>query len=256
MPELSVIVITYNEEANIEAALESVKWADEIVVVDSHSTDRTVALARRYTDRVFVRDWPGYAAQKNFAMAQTRYEWLLSLDADERLSPALQEEIRQLCAIGMQADAYYVPRRAYFLGRWIGHSGWYPDYKIRLFRKTRACWQGDEVHESLRLPGTVCYLRGDLWHFPYRDLAHNLQTIDRYSTLGAQKLLAAGRRARWSDVTLRPALTFLKKYLWRQGFRDGYPGFCIAVLTAYANFAKYAKLWELQHKRHPFTGMT
>jgi glycosyltransferase involved in cell wall biosynthesis len=200
---------------------------------------------------VFVRAWPGFAAQKNFAVAQARHDWVLSLDADERLSPALQEEIRRLCATGMllQAAGYYMPRRAYFLDRWIAHSGWYPDYKLRLFRKSQAQWHGGEVHESLQVTGSVRYLQSDLWHYTYRDLAHNLQTIDRYSTYGAQQLLAAGKRTRWYDVTLRPALTFVKKYVLRQGFRDGYPGLFIAVLTAYSNFAKYAKLWELQHTR-------
>jgi glycosyltransferase involved in cell wall biosynthesis len=250
MPKISVAMITYNEEANIQGALESIKWADDIVVVDAHSTDHTVEIARAYTDRVIVHEWPGFVAQRNFALEQTRHEWVLSLDADERLSPALQEEIQHLRNVGMQADAYYVPRRAYFLGRWIAHSGWYPDYKIRLFRKTHGRWHGDMVHESVQVTGTVQYLQGDLWHYPYRDLAHNLRTINRYSTFGAEKLYRAGTRAHWYDVTLRPALTFLKKYLFCQGFRDGYQGFFIAALTSYTNFAKYAKLWELQHTTH------
>lgn len=253
MPKLSVAIITYNEEERIQAALESVKWADDIVVVDARSTDRTVEIAHAYTDRITVRDWPGFVAQKNFALDQTRYEWVLSLDADERVSPALQEEIQRLCRSGMTADAYYVPRRAYFLGRWIRHSGWYPDYKLRLFRKTHGRWQGGAVHESVHVTGTVQYFQSDLLHYPYCDLAHNLQTIDRYSTFGAQKLHAAGRRAHWYDVTVRPAFTFFKKYLLRQGFRDGYPGVFIAVLTSYANFAKYAKLWELQNSSQDVT---
>jgi glycosyltransferase involved in cell wall biosynthesis len=241
-----VCIITYNEADNIQGVLDTVKWADDIVVVDACSADRTVEIARSYTERVFVRVWPGFVAQKNFAIEQARHEWVLSLDADERLSPALQEELQRLCATGMQADAYYVARRAYFLGHWITHSGWYPDYKLRLFRKSRARWHGGEVHESVRVTGTVGYLRGDLLHYTYRDLSHNLQTIDRYSTFGAQKLFAAGKRACWYDVTLRPVLTFFKKYLLCRGFQDGYAGLFIAVLTSYSNFAKYAKLWELQ----------
>jgi glycosyltransferase involved in cell wall biosynthesis len=250
MPKLSVMIITYNEEERIQGALESIKWANDIVVVDARSTDRTVEIARGYTDRVIVRDWPGFVAQRNFALDQTRYEWVLSLDADERLSPALQEEIQRLCATQMGADAYYVPRRSHFLGRWIAHSGWYPDYKLRLFRKTCGCWQGGPVHESMHVIGTVQYLQEDLLHYPYRDLAHNMRTINRYSTLGAQKLSTTGKRAHWCDVTLRPILTFLKTYLLRQGFRDGYQGLFIAVLTSYVNFAKYAKLWEFQHTPH------
>jgi glycosyltransferase involved in cell wall biosynthesis len=250
---LSVCIITYNEEENIQGALETVKWVDDIVVVDSHSTDRTVTIARAYTERVFVRDWPGFVAQKNFAVEQTRHAWVLNIDADERLSPALQEEIQRLCATGMQADAYYIPRRAYFLDCWIAHSGWYPDYKLRLFRKSQARWHGGDVHESVRVTGTVGYLHSDLWHYTYRDLAHNLQTIDRYSTFGAQQLFAVGKRAHWYDVTLRPALTFVRKYFLCQGFRDGYPGLFIAVLTSYSNFAKYAKLWELQRTRRGAT---
>jgi glycosyltransferase involved in cell wall biosynthesis len=250
MPKLSVAMITYNEETRIRGALESVKWADDIVVVDARSTDRTVEIARTYTDRVIVRDWLGFVAQKNFALDQTRHEWVLSIDADERLSPALQKEVRRLCNAEIVADAYYVPRRAYFLGRWITHSGWYPDYKIRLFRKTHGRWQGGTVHESVQVSGTVRYLQEDLLHYPYRDLSHNLHTINRYSTFGAEKLSMAGKRAHWYDMTLRPALTFLKKYLLRQGFRDGYQGLFIAILTSYANFAKYAKLWERQRTPH------
>lgn len=246
MPPLSVAMITYNEEARIQQALESVKWADDIVVVDAQSTDRTVELARVYTDRVIIRPWPGFVAQKNFALEQTRHDWVLSLDADERLSAALQDEIQHLCQAEMSAEAYYVPRRAYFLGRWMAHSGWYPDYKIRLFRKTCGRWQGGQVHEAVQVAGTVHYLRHDLLHHPYDDLADNLRTINRYSTFGAQALHAAGKRAHWYDLTLRPAATFLKKYLLRQGFRDGYPGLLIAILTSYGNVAKYAKLWEMQ----------
>ncbi|GIX46466.1 MAG: glycosyl transferase family 2 [Candidatus Tectimicrobiota bacterium] len=246
MPPLSVAMITYNEEARLREALESVQWADDIVVVDAGSTDGTVAIATACGARVVVHPWQGFVAQRNLALAQARHEWVLSLDADERLSPALQAEIRQLCATGMQADAYYVPRLSFFLGRWIRHSGWYPNYKIRLFRKSCSVWQGGEVHESLRVQGRLAYLRHPLLHYPYRDLAHNVHTINRYSTLGAQQLHARGRRAHWYDLTLRPLFTFLKKYGLCQGFRDGPPGLVIAAMTAYATFVKYAKLWELQ----------
>ena len=190
MPPVSVPVtatlITFNEAANIEAALRSLAWADEIIVVDSESTDDTVAIARRYTDKVIVRPWPGYIAQKNFAAEQASHDWIFSLDADERVTPALADEVRTILAAGPGAAGYRVPRVTFHLGRWMRSTDWYPDFQLRLYDRRRARWTGRYVHESVKADGAVQDLRGELQHFAYRDVAHHLQTMDRYTTLAAR----------------------------------------------------------------------
>lgn len=245
MQKLTVTVITRNEAANIAAALESIRWADEIIVVDAESTDDTVAIARRYTDRVIVRPWPGYVDQKNFAAEQASHDWILSLDADERVSPALSDEIRALLASGPRAAGYRIPRVTFHLGRWIRSTDWYPDYQLRLYDRRRARWTGRLVHESVRADGPVERLRGELQHYAYRDIAHHLQTMDRYSTLAARQMFEDGRRARWVDIAVTPRLTFLRNYVLRGGFRDGIPGLVISVMNGYYVALKFAKLWEL-----------
>ncbi|MBI4639932.1 MAG: glycosyltransferase family 2 protein [Candidatus Tectomicrobia bacterium] len=249
MDKISATIITYNEELNIRDALESVAWADEIVVVDSHSQDITLEICKEYTDRIIQHDWSGHIRQKNFAIDQASFPWILSIDADERISPELKEEIEQLRKIGMSMDGYFIPRKAFYLGRWIRHSGWYPDYKVRLFRKEKGRWSGTNPHDSVKLEGEAGYLKGVIEHYSYRDLAHNLDVINRYSTIGAEELHKLGKRTRWHHLVLNPPLTFLKKYLLKQGYRDGIPGFFIAALTAYSAFCKYAKLWEMRDER-------
>ena len=245
MPGLTVTVITRNEAANIAKALESVRWADEIVVVDSESTDDTVSIARRYTEHVIVRPWPGYVDQKNFAAAQASHDWILSLDADERVSPELAEEVRALMAAAPSFAGYRVPRVSFHFGRWIRSTDWYPDYQLRVYDRRRASWTGRYVHESVRADGAVGQLRGELQHHPYRDIAHHLQTMDRYTTLAAQQMFEDGRRAGWIEILLLPRLTFFRNYILRGGFRDGMPGLVISSMNAYYVGLKFAKLWEL-----------
>ncbi|MGE0041767.1 MAG: glycosyltransferase family 2 protein [Vicinamibacterales bacterium] len=244
MPGVTVTVITRNEAANLAAALDSVAWADEIVVVDSESTDDTVAIARRYTDRVIVRPWPGYVAQKNFAAAEARHDWILSLDADERISARLADDIR---AVLGQPDAagYRMPRVTWHLGRWIRSTDWYPDHQLRLYDRRRARWTGRLVHESVTADGPVGALGGEILHYAYRDIAHHLQTMDRYTTLAARQMHEEGRRARWYDVLVRPRLAFVRNYLLRGGFRDGSAGLIVSWMNAQYVGLKYAKLWEL-----------
>lgn len=249
--KISVTVITKNEEDRIADALASVRWADEIIVVDAESTDCTVEIARRYTDRVIVRPWPGYAAQKAFADQQASHEWVLSLDADERVSPQLCQAIEQLKREGPQYDGYRIARRAWYLGRWIKHSGWYPDYQLRLYRRDRARWQGDYVHESVRVEGRIGTLRGDLWHLTRRSVAEHHEVLGRYTTLAADGDFAQGKRAGFLDILLRPPLAFLRSYILRQGFRDGLPGLVIATFAAYYVFLKLAKLWEKSERHAP-----
>jgi glycosyltransferase involved in cell wall biosynthesis len=244
---IAVTIITRNEEDRIAEALASVAWADEIVVVDAESTDRTVEIARQYTDRVIGNPWPGYAAQKNFADSQASHEWILSLDADERVSPELRQSIEQLMREGPIHDGYRIARRAWYLGRWINHSGWYPDYQLRLYRRARAHWQGDYVHESVRVDGRIGTLAGDLWHFTRRSLAEHHDVLGHYTTLAAAGDLAQGKAAGFLSLLVNPPLTFFRSYVLKQGFRDGVPGLVIASFAAYYVFLKQAKLWEKRH---------
>lgn len=242
---VTATVITFNEAANIAAALESLSWADEIIVVDSESTDDTVAIARRYTNHVIVRPWPGYVDQKNFAAGQASHDWIVSLDADERVSPALAEEIRGLIAREPSAPGYRVPRVTFHLGRWIRSTDWYPDYQLRVYDRRRARWTGRYVHESVKADGPVVDLRGELLHYAYRDLAHHQQTMDRYTTLAARQMFEDGRRAGWIDLAMHPPAAFLRNYILRGGVRDGVPGLIVSAMNARYVGLKFAKLWEL-----------
>ena len=245
---VTATVITLNEAANLRAALASLSWADEIIVVDSESRDDTVAIAREFTDRVIVRPWPGYVAQKNFAAGEARHDWIFSLDADERVSPALAEEIKALVAGGPSATGYRVPRVTFHLGRWLRSTDWYPDYQLRLYDRRRARWAGRLVHESVTADGAVIDLRGELLHYAYRDLAHHVQTMDRYTSLAARQMFEDGRRAGWFDLAVHPPAAFLRNYLLRGGFRDGAPGLIVSAMNARYVGLKFAKLWELQRR--------
>ena len=251
MPKLSVTIITKNEAANIGAALESVAWADELIVVDSGSTDETVGIARRYTDRVSSREWEGYGAQKNHAAGLAEHDWILSLDADERVSPALAVEVRERLAREPPHPGYRIPRVTSYLGRWIRSTDWYPDYQLRLYDRRAARWNARSVHESVSTDGTVGRLRNELHHYAYRNLSDHLATIDRYTTLAAHQMHAQGRRAGWLDVGLHPPVAFCRNYALRLGFRQGLPGLIVSLMNSYYVFLKFAKLWELQRREPP-----
>jgi glycosyltransferase involved in cell wall biosynthesis len=245
VPGVTVTVITLNESANLAAALESARWADEIVVVDAESADDTVAIARRYTDRVIVRPWPGYIEQKNFAASQASHDWIFSLDADERVTPELAAEITARFAAGATCAAYRVPRVSHYLGRWIRSTDWYPDHQLRLYDRRRAKWTGRYVHESLRVEGDIGRLRAELRHLPYRDVSHHLRTIDRYSGLAARQMFEDGRRTGPLRIVLQAGAAFLRNYLLRGGFKDGGVGLIVSLLNSYYVAMKFAKLWEL-----------
>jgi glycosyltransferase involved in cell wall biosynthesis len=245
VPKLTVTVITRNEAANLARALASVTWADEIVVVDSESTDATVAIARQFTSRVEVRPWPGYIEQKNYAASVAANDWILSLDADERVTAPLAAEIPVALTHGTHA-AYAVPRVTWHLGRWIRTTDWYPDHQMRLYDRRAARWTGKYVHEALAVDGSTGYLRREIEHFPYRDISEHLETIDRYSTYAAAEMAERGRRAGWLQLGAHPPLAFLRNYIARGGIRDGVPGFIISAMNAYYVFLKFAKLRELQ----------
>ena len=243
MTPVSVTVITRDEAANIEACLASVAWADDVLVVDCGSTDRTVEIAKATGARVIVKDWPGYGAQKNFAATQAAHDWILSVDADERVTPELAAEIRARLAGEIAVAGFRVPRMTFHLGRWIRTTDWYPDYQLRLYDRRRARWKERHVHESVTADGPVGQLASDLQHYAYRDITHHHQTMDRYTTLAAEDMYAAGRRAGWTDLVLHPPAAFLRNYVLRRGFSDGVPGFIISVMNAHYVFLKFAKLW-------------
>ena len=251
MPKLSVTIITKNEAANIGAALESVAWADELIVVDSGSTDETVGIARRYTDRVSSREWEGYGAQKNHAAGLAEHDWILSLDADERVSSELATEIRERLAREPSHPGYRIPRVTSYLGRWIRSTDWYPDYQLRLYDRRAARWNARSVHESVSTDGTVGRLRNELRHYSFRNLSDHLATIDRYTTLVAHQMHAQGWRAGWLDVGVHPPLAFCRNYALRLGFRQGFPGLIVSLMNSYYVFLKFAKLWELQRREPP-----
>jgi (heptosyl)LPS beta-1,4-glucosyltransferase len=242
---VTATIITFNEAANVRAALESLSWADEIIVVDSESTDDTVAIARNFTSKVIVRPWPGYSAQKNFAAEQASHDWIFSLDADERVTPALAAEVKQVLARPASSAGYRVPRVTFHLGRWMRSTDWYPDYQLRLYDRRRGRWSGKYVHESVKVDGGVEDLTGELQHYAYRDLAHHFQTMDRYTTLAARQMFEEGRRAGFFDLLLHPPAAFVRNYVLRGGFKDGVPGLIVSAMNARYVGLKFAKLWEL-----------
>lgn len=244
MTRLSVCVITANEEERLRACLESVAGADEIVVVDAESTDKTAVIAREFTDRVVVRPWPGFAAQKNFALDQATGDWILSLDADEQVTPELRERIAAVLRADGPADGYAMPRKNIFWGRWVRHGRLYPDWQLRLFRRGRGRFVAVEVHESVRVDGRVGRLDAPLLHSSYRDLSDCLARFDRYASLAAEDWIRAGRPARAADIVLRPLGRFLSMYALHGGFLDGWRGFVLAVLYAHYVFVRGVKVWE------------
>ena len=243
-PRLSVVVVTLNEAERVRACLESVVWADELVVVDAESQDKTVLIARELTDRVFVRPWPGFAAQKNFAIAQATGDWILSLDADETVSAPLRAEIEAVVKGAGPAAGYTVPRRNVFWGAWVRHGGLYPDRQLRLFRRGHGRFLERAVHESVAVDGTVGRLDGHLEHRSYRDIGDFLARADRYATLAADEAVAQGRRVGVSALVLRPLGRFLGMYVAGRGFLDGWRGFLLASLYAYYVLIRSAKIWE------------
>jgi|SRR6185437_4098833 len=247
---LSVVIITRNEELNLAATLESVAWASERIVVDSGSTDRTLDVAREHGAKVFQEDWKGYAEQKNSALAKASGEWILSLDADERVSPELAESIRRAVEGPDSGIAgYFMARRNFFLGRWIRRGGFYPDRKLRLFRRGMGRFVARAVHETMQVDGPTAVLGGDLIHNAYPTLAGYIETMNRYSSLGAEVATSRGQSSRalggfFINVGARPAANFVWNYLFRGGFLDGREGLLLHLYhNVYVSW-KYAKAWE------------
>jgi len=239
------VIVTYNEESNIEDALRSAAGFDEIVVVDSFSTDRTVEICRMHTNRVYQHQWPGYAKQKQRAADYAANPWVLILDADERITAELRQEIAETIERTEQ-DGFSVPRKNFFLGKWIRHSGWWPDNTLRLFRKEKGCLEDREVHEKVVVNGSVGNLAGCMEHYTYRTISDYIRKMDMYAALAAREIRKKSGRPGVEFLAIKPFFTFLKMYILRLGFLDGMHGFILAVLYSYYTFLKYAKAWELE----------
>lgn len=254
MEKVSATIIVLNEEKNIRDCLESVGWADEIIVSDTGSTDKTVELCRSLGARVYEDQWRGYGAQKNLCAERARNDWILNIDADERVSPELKAEISAVLENAPGGggggdggtDGYYIPRKNFFGARWIRHCGWWPDYNLRLYRKSSGRFAEKLVHEAVEIDGTKGYLKNPLVHHTYEDVEDYLERAERYSTLAAKQMLLEGRRTHALDILVRPAFTFLKMFVLKRGFLDGSTGLMLSKLYASYTRAKYAKLREMK----------
>lgn len=246
MEKISVTIIALNEEGNIRDCLESVKWADEIIVSDSGSTDRTAEICREYGAKVYDDQWHGFGKQKNLCADRARNTWVFNIDADERVTPELKEEISKAVESG-KAEGYYVPRKNYFGDKWIRHCGWYPDYSLRLYRKDRGRFLERLVHESVAINGGKAHLKSPMVHKTYRDVSDYLTRMQRYSTLAAQNMMNEGKEAGVFDILFRPPFTFFKMYVLKRGFLDGTHGIIISILYSCYTLAKYAKLREMKN---------
>jgi (heptosyl)LPS beta-1,4-glucosyltransferase len=247
LPTVACVVITKNEEANIQDCLKSVRWADELVVVDAESRDKTVELARACGAKVSVRPWPGFGLQKNFGMAQASSDWILILDADERVTEELCGEVKT-CLGGWRPGvpvAYRIPRRNFFYGAWVRGGGVYPDYQVRLFRRGIARYNDVAVHENLIVDGEIGTLAGHLDHYTERRIQDHFKKFGLYTTLAAQEKAKTIRTVGWTDLIFRPFVVWVKTYILKQGFHDGVNGLIVCVFASMYTFVKYAKLWDL-----------
>lgn len=246
MNKLSVFVMAYNEKDKIKDCLESVKWADEIVVMDSFSTDGTVEICRQYTDKIVQKEFVGFGKLRNIAVDACSHDWILSVDADERVTDELREEVLALLAKGPDADAYHVPRKSHFMGYWIRHCGWYPDYRQpQFFNRTKMRYREQLVHEGYELNGRLSYLKGHALQFPFLNLDQFLKKMDRYSTLRAVEMHRQGKQFRLHNIIVNPLAMFFRMYVAKLGFLDGAVGLILSLLYGYYyTMIKYVKLWE------------
>jgi glycosyltransferase involved in cell wall biosynthesis len=247
--QISAVIITFNEEENIEDAIRSLDWADEVLVIDSDSSDRTCDLARSLGARVLTNPWPGFSDQKQLGVENSANDWIFSLDADERVSDELRKEIESIRSNGASADGYRIPRLSFYVGRPIRHGGWYPDHQLRLFDRRKGRWNGAVIHESVKLDDNarVSELRGEILHYTVKSAEeHNRMIAERYAPLGAQKMYDDGRRTSPVKAVFAGWFAFIRAYFLKLGFLDGYAGFCIAYFAAHHAFMKHTILLELQ----------
>jgi len=248
---ISAIIISKNEESNIEECLKSLIWVDEIVIIDSGSTDKTEFISKKYTNNFYKSKWQGFGIQKQKALDKASGEWILSIDADERVTNDLQKEIIKTISSKKNINGYKIPRKSFYLNKFIKHSGWYPDYVMRLARRDSCYFSSDIVHERLIIkddnpPGV---LKSELRHYPYQSISHHLTKINHYSNLSAEKMFNEGRKISWIAVFLVPIFGFFRSYIFRLGILDGWNGLVIACSTALIGWLKYLKLKELYIKK-------
>ncbi len=247
--ELSVVIITKDEEVNIQTCLESVNWASEIVIVDSGSKDRTLEICKRYTDRIFEIKWEGYGKNKNFGLEQAKSEWVFSIDADEQVSIELKEQILTvLSSEKIEFDGFYIPRRFYFLGRWLKFGGCYPDYQLRLFRRGKGYFTSELLHESVKLDGCAGYLKFPIKHYSYSSIKEYFERFNLYTSLGAQRWYERGKKFSLFSFFRLP-IEFIYLGFIRLGFLDGYRGLFYALFSSFSSFVKYVKLWEIEKRK-------
>lgn len=243
--KVSAVLVCCDEEENVERCLQSLAWADEIIVVDSFSQDRTVELCRKYTSRIFQREWSGMVQQRAYAVSLAQNEWVFAIDADEVVTEKLRDEVlTRLSEDKNENSGYYIKRHPYYLGRWINHGGWYPDFKLRLFRKDKAYVGGENPHDKCFVHGKTARLKGEMIHYPYKNISRQLRTINTYSDIVSERLFRKESAFPLVKMLFKPPVKFLETYIYKLGFLDELPGFVISVLSSYYIFMKYAKLWE------------
>ncbi|MGB9696358.1 MAG: glycosyltransferase family 2 protein [Ignavibacteria bacterium] len=243
---LSVTIICKNEEKNIATCLESVKWADEIIVVDAFSSDKTIDIVRKYTDKIFQNHWEGYTAQRKFALSKTSHQWVFSIDADEKCPEELKSEILDAIRHSGEIVGYKIPRKSYFLGKWIKHCGWYPGYQLRLFKKSEAEVTNRLVHEGYEVKGDIGYLKTAIEHYTVNSIADYMNRVNVYSTLQACEKLNR-RKVRFGDLFLRPVSSFIRQFFIQRGFLDGVYGLMVTFFDVITNMLTYMKIWEMQN---------
>ncbi len=249
MLPISVVIVTKDEEKNIRAALESIKNGAEIIIVDAFSKDRTLDICREYTDKIYQQEWQGYAKQKQMGIEHAEKPWVFILDSDERFTNTLWDEIEQIIKKKDGYSGFYVPRRNIFLGKWIRHGGWWPDYTLRLFLRDYAKIEERKVHEKVVVKGKIGYLKNHIEHYSYRTISDYLKKMDIYSTLSAEELQNKNIRPRLVKLFIHPISTFFKMFFLQLGFLDGKQGLILAVLYSQYTFLKYLKLWEMSHNK-------
>ncbi|MBZ4687676.1 MAG: hypothetical protein PWQ96_68 [Clostridia bacterium] len=249
MENLSIVIVAQNEEKCIEKCLQSVTWAGEIIFIDAYSTDNTLSIAKKYTDKVFQKEWPGDSyTQKSYGISKATREWVMIVDADEIIPPELVSEIKQIIFNPGDCVGYWIPRKNHFYGKWIKHSGWYPDYQLRLFKRTYGRYGNKKVHSVLDVDGKVGYLKNNIIHYSYEGgITQFINKLNRYTTLEAIDLNSKGYKAKFSDFVSKALEEFNKRYFTYEGYKDGIPGFIICSLYAIDQFIAYAKLWERQN---------